>query len=88
MIGTAFYLMAHVDGRIFWNPALPELEREERAPIYDAMSDGLASLHAIDVAAVGLADFGKPGCYFARQLQRWTEQYRASETSGSRTWSG
>ncbi len=73
--------MAHVEGRIFWDPALPELEREERWPIYDAMNEGLARLHAIDVAAVGLSDFGKPGNYFARQLQRWSEQYRASETS-------
>ncbi len=80
IIGTPFYVMAHVEGRIFWDPALPELEREQRAPVYDAMNDGLASLHAIDVAAAGLSDFGKPGNYFARQLQRWTEQYRASET--------
>ncbi len=81
VIGTAFYLMAHVDGRILWDPALPELKRDERAPIYEAMCDGLASLHAIDVAAAGLSDFGKPGSYFARQLQRWSEQYRSSETS-------
>ncbi len=80
VIGTAFYLMAHVEGRIFWNPALPDLRREERASVFDAMNEGLAELHAIDVAAVGLSDFGKPGSYFARQLQRWTEQYRASET--------
>jgi aminoglycoside phosphotransferase (APT) family kinase protein len=80
VIGAAFYVMAHVDGRIFWNPALPDLSREERAPIFDAMNDGLARLHAIDVAAVGLSDYGKPGSYFARQLQRWTDQYRASET--------
>ena len=80
VIGTAFYLMAHVEGRIFWNPALPELEREERGRIFDAMNEGLAKLHAINVAAAGLSDFGKPGSYFARQLQRWTEQYRASET--------
>jgi aminoglycoside phosphotransferase (APT) family kinase protein len=80
VIGTAFYVMAHVDGRIFWDPALPELAREERAPIYDSMNEGLAKLHTIDVAAAGLSDYGKPGNYFARQLQRWSEQYRASET--------
>ena len=80
VIGTAFYLMAHVDGRILWDPALPELKRDERAPIYDAMNEALAKLHAIDVAAAGLSDFGKPGSYFARQLLRWSEQYRASET--------
>ncbi|MBV9286926.1 MAG: phosphotransferase family protein, partial [Hyphomicrobiales bacterium] len=80
IIGTPFYLMAYVEGRIFWDPALPELEREERAPIFDAMNEGLAKLHAIDVGAVGLSDYGKPGSYFARQLSRWTDQYRASET--------
>jgi aminoglycoside phosphotransferase (APT) family kinase protein len=78
--GTAFYLMTHVEGRIFWDPALPELSREERGAIYDAMNEALAKLHAIDVAAVGLSDFGKPGSYFARQFKRWSEQYRASET--------
>ena len=81
VIGTAFYLMAHVEGRIFWNPALPELDRADRRSIYEAMNEGLAKLHAIDVAAAGLADYGKPGSYFARQYQRWTDQYRASETA-------
>ncbi|RBP17287.1 aminoglycoside phosphotransferase (APT) family kinase protein [Roseiarcus fermentans] len=81
VIGSAFYVMAHVDGRIYWDPALPELPRAARAPIYDAMNAALAELHAIDVEAAGLADFGKPGSYFARQLQRWSEQYRASETA-------
>jgi aminoglycoside phosphotransferase (APT) family kinase protein len=81
VIGTAFYLMAHVDGRILWDPALPELERKERGPIFDAMNEGLARLHTIDVAALGLSDYGKPGSYFERQLKRWSEQYRASETT-------
>ena len=81
VIGTAFYLMTFVEGRVLWNPALPELEREERGPVYDGMNDGLARLHSIDVAAAGLADYGKPGSYFARQYQRWTDQYRASETA-------
>src|SRR5579863_8591014 len=80
VIGSAFYLMEHVEGRIFWDPALPELPRAERAEIFDEMSARLAELHRIDIAAVGLSDYGKPGNYFARQLQRWTEQYRASET--------
>ncbi len=80
VIGTAFYLMAHVEGRIFWDPALPELERDDRGRIFDAMNEGLATLHAVDVAAAGLSDYGRPGSYFARQMQRWTEQYRASET--------
>ena len=81
MIGTAFYLMTFVEGRVLWNPALPELERDQRGPIYDAMNEGLVRLHSIDVAAAGLADYGKPGSYFARQYQRWTDQYRASETA-------
>jgi aminoglycoside phosphotransferase (APT) family kinase protein len=78
--GAMFYLMEHVDGRILWDPGLAGMEPAERAAIYDSMNAGLAALHAIDVAAAGLADFGRPGTYFARQLQRWTEQYRASET--------
>ena len=80
VIGTAFYLMAFVEGRVLWDPALPELEREDRRPIYDAMNGGLAKLHMIDVVAAGLSDYGKPGSYYARQYQRWTDQYRASET--------
>jgi len=67
VIGSVFYLMSHVDGRIFWDPAMPESSREERAGVYDAMNEALARLHAIDVAAAGLADYGKPGNYFARQ---------------------
>jgi aminoglycoside phosphotransferase (APT) family kinase protein len=81
VIGTAFYLMTFVDGRVLWDPALPELKREDRRPIYDAMNEGLARLHSIDVAKAGLSDYGKPGSYFARQYQRWTDQYRASETA-------
>ena len=81
VIGTAFYLMTFVDGRVLWNPALPELEREDRRPIYDAMNEGLVKLHTIDVAQAGLSDYGKPGSYYARQYQRWTDQYRASETA-------
>ena len=78
--GSVFYLMAYVDGRIFWDPALPDLANDERAAIYDSMNAGLAALHAIDVGKAGLADYGKPGSYFQRQTQRWSEQYRASET--------
>jgi aminoglycoside phosphotransferase (APT) family kinase protein len=81
VIGTAFYLMTCVDGRVLWDPALPELKREDRRPIYDSMNEGLARLHSIDVAAAGLSDYGKPGSYFGRQYQRWTDQYRASETA-------
>ena len=78
--GSVFYLMAHVEGRILWDPGLAESNRAERAGVYDSMNQGLAQLHLIDVAAAGLADFGKPGNYFARQTQRWAEQYRLSET--------
>src|SRR5271156_1781072 len=81
VIGSVFYLMAHVEGRILWDPSLPESTREERAGIYDAMNAALVQLHAIDVVAAGLSDYGKPGNYFARQWQRWGEQYSASETS-------
>jgi aminoglycoside phosphotransferase (APT) family kinase protein len=79
--GSVFFLMSHVEGRILWDPSLPESTREERAGVYDSMNAALARLHGIDVAAAGLSDYGKPGNYFARQWQRWSEQYRASETS-------
>lgn len=80
VIGTAFYVMEWIDGRIIWDPAIPEVDNDHRGAIYDAMNAALAALHAVDPARVGLADFGRPGNYFARQLTRWTEQYRASET--------
>ena len=76
--GRAFFVMGHVPGRIFWDPALPELAATDRSAIYDAMSATLAALHDVNVAAVGLSDFGKPGNYFARQLDRWGRQYLAS----------
>ena len=80
-IGRMFYVMAFVEGRIFWDPALPEAaSAPERAALYDAMNGVLAALHDVDVAAIGLADFGRPGSYFERQLGRWSGQYRASET--------
>lgn len=80
-IGRMFYVMDFLDGRIFWDPALPEArDNEDRAAIYNAMNDTLAALHEVDVETVGLGDFGRPGNYFERQLARWTSQYRASET--------
>ena len=80
-IGRMFYVMSFLDGRIFWDPALPEMpDNASRAAIYDAMNATLADLHDIDVESVGLADFGRPGNYFERQFGRWTTQYRASQT--------
>lgn len=79
-IGRMYFVMEYLDGRIFWEPDLPQCELRERAPIYDAMNAALAALHDVDPTAVGLADFGRPGNYFERQLSRWTKQYRASET--------
>lgn len=80
IIGTAFYVMGYVDGRVLWGPALPAMDNAERAAIYDEMNRVIAALHRVDYAAVGLAEFGKPGNYFARQIARWSKQYRASET--------
>jgi aminoglycoside phosphotransferase (APT) family kinase protein len=80
VIGSMFYLMDYVDGRVFWDPSLPDIDAGERGGYYDAIIATLAALHTVDVAAVGLADYGKPGNYFSRQLSRWGEQYRASET--------
>jgi aminoglycoside phosphotransferase (APT) family kinase protein len=77
---TPFFVMEFVAGRIFFDPRLPELAREERAGIFDAMNDTLARLHSLDPAAIGLGDYGRPGNYMARQIERWTRQYRASET--------
>jgi len=80
VIGSMFYVMSYVPGDIFWDPALPDLASDRRAACFDAALDALAALVRVDVAAAGLADYGKPGNYFARQVARWTEQYRASET--------
>lgn len=80
VIGSMFYVMEHLEGRIFWDPAVPEVDNTERTAIYDEMNRVLAALHSVDINAVGLADYGKPGNYYARQIGRWTKQYRASET--------
>jgi len=80
VIGTTFYIMDYVEGRIFWDPTLPELAQAERWAVYDAMNAVVARLHQVDYAKIGLGDFGRPGNYFARQIDRWTKQYRASET--------
>lgn len=80
VIGTIFYVMDWVPGRIFRDPMLPGMEPSERAAIYDAMNATMAHLHTIDPFAIGLADFGKPGNYFERQTARWIKQYEASKT--------
>jgi aminoglycoside phosphotransferase (APT) family kinase protein len=79
VIGTPFYLMQHLDGRVFRDLTLPGMPPGERAAIYDAMNDCLARLHRVDPQAVGLGDYGKPGSYFARQIGRWTKQWQASK---------
>jgi aminoglycoside phosphotransferase (APT) family kinase protein len=81
VIGSTFFVMDYLDGRIFWEARLPECEAGERAAIYDAMNATLAALHDVDPAAVGLADYGRPGSYYERQISRWSQQYRASETT-------
>jgi aminoglycoside phosphotransferase (APT) family kinase protein len=80
VIGTPFYVMDYVDGRIFWNSTLPDVPKGERRAIYAAMNETLARLHTIDPGAVGLSDFGRPGNYLLRQIDRWSRQYRSSET--------
>jgi aminoglycoside phosphotransferase (APT) family kinase protein len=80
VIGTMFYIMACVDGRIMWDPSLPGLGAAERGAIFDEMNRVIAALHKVDVAAVGLGGYGKPDKYLERQVARWSKQYRASET--------
>jgi len=80
VIGTIFYIMDMVEGRILWDGSLPGMTVEERRGIYDAEIKTLADLHNTDYASIGLADYGKPGNYFGRQIDRWTKQYKASET--------
>jgi aminoglycoside phosphotransferase (APT) family kinase protein len=80
VIGTAFYIMDYVEGRILWDPALPGMAREERGAIFDEMNRVIAALHCVDYEALGLADYGKPGNYIERQVGRWSKQYKASQT--------
>jgi len=80
IIGTPFYVMDFVDGRIFRDTRLPGMSAAERVALYDAMEDTLASLHAVDWAAAGLSDFGKPTDYVRRQIARWSRQYQAAKT--------
>lgn len=80
VIGTMFYVMEHVEGRVFWDSRMPDLSPEERAAIYDSANATLARLHTIDFAAIGLGDYGRPGNYFSRQINRWSQQYEQSQT--------
>jgi len=80
VVGSMFYLMDYVDGRVMWDPSLPEQPPATRAAIYGEMNRVLVALHSVDIDAIGLSDYGKPGNYFERQTGRWSQQYRASET--------
>jgi aminoglycoside phosphotransferase (APT) family kinase protein len=82
VIGTAFYVMEMVEGRIFWDPTFAEAPREERPSYFDAMNAAIAQLHGIDPEAAGLGDYGKPGNYFARQIARWSQQYESDVEAG------
>lgn len=85
VVGSWFYVMGMVDGRTIWNGAMPRATAPQRRATYEALIDTLAQLHQIDVEAVGLGDFGKPGNYFGRQVERWTKQYRLAETERMET---
>jgi len=80
VIGTAFYVMDCVEGRVLWDQSLPGMTREARFAIWDELNRVIARLHSIDWRAIGLEGFGKPGNYIERQTARWAKQYRASET--------
>ena len=80
VVGSAFFVMDFVEGRSFWDPSLPGMTADERGAIYDEMNRVIAALHGVDHDAAGLAGYGRPGQYLKRQIERWTRQYRASET--------
>ncbi|NNK38286.1 MAG: phosphotransferase family protein [Xanthomonadales bacterium] len=82
VIGTPFYVMDRVEGRIFWNPRLPEVPAAERSGYYDAMCETIARLHRIDYVQAGLADYGKPGQFLQRQIGLWSRQYAQDEAAG------
>jgi aminoglycoside phosphotransferase (APT) family kinase protein len=81
VLGSAFYVMDHVEGRVFVDPRLPEFRPDERRAVFASMNETIAALHTVDPVAVGLSAFGRPGNYIERQVARWTTQYRASETT-------
>jgi len=80
VIGRAFFVMEHVEGRVLWDPSLPGMTPPGRAAVYDEMNRVISALHELDYGGLGLSDYGRPGNYFARQIGRWSKQYRASET--------
>ena len=80
VIGTAFYVMDYVEGRVLWDQSLPGMSKQERFAIWDELNRVIAKLHTLDYRALGLETFGKPGNYIERQIARWTKQYQASET--------
>jgi len=80
IVGSPFYVMAHVPGRVFYDCTMPDLTPPERAALFDSANETLARLHGFDHDAIGLGDFGRPGNYFARQVARWSKQYQAAET--------
>jgi aminoglycoside phosphotransferase (APT) family kinase protein len=82
VIGTWFYVMEMVKGRIFWDASLPDLDGKDRTACYDSMNETIARLHSLDPVALGLGDFGRPGNYFERQIARWSAQYLEDEAAG------
>lgn len=82
VIGSRFYIMGMVEGRVFWDATLPEVSAHERADYFDAMNSTIAALHQIDPQEIGLGDFGKPGNYFERQINRWSQQYLSDGRAG------
>ena len=85
VIGTWFYVMEMVYGRIFWDAAFPEVDRAERPAYFDAMNEAIAGLHTLDYAAIGLSDFGRPGNYLERQISVWSRQYLNEPRSRTRS---
>ena len=81
VIGTAFYVMEYVEGRIFWDLDLPGMGNQERRAIYDDVNRTISTLHSFDYESLGLGDYGSPGNYFVRQISRWSKQYQASKTA-------
>jgi aminoglycoside phosphotransferase (APT) family kinase protein len=82
VIGTWFYVMEYVPGRIFWDATLPQVPRDVRGRYFDAMNDAIARLHTLDYTRLGLGDYGRPGNYFERQIERWSRQYREDTAAG------